>query len=280
MASGTDPDSVDDAWIEVLSDKSLEVVKGRILRSTSSSKRNHFSLNIPLGLKPVKDLLVKSLLLKGNKVKIWGWQCGSGGFLSVRSILINPIPSDLNPVRADSFLNMKPIDAIEKIGFLSKEIDSLSKQAQNEVDQEVLKGLGTAQKGEFETTDAANLRLKRVQQLRWTNNKKYEAKIIGLVHPKLKEYSLLMHSLYPSEIYASLGIYDADMEMFPILLGQIEIAKVSVPLNMAKELKNNFASAKVYKDFSISDELEGTLKVETAGYRIIFRKKQFLSEPP
>ncbi len=276
---GKDGPNGEEFWIDVRTDQPLKIVRGRIINSVTASTRNVFGISIPAAFKPVGGVVAGSLLKRGHRVRLVGWNCGAGGFLSVRSILIDPKLQDSFVDTSETLNALSGRDAENKLTNLRSDIASSMAVAEAEFDREIAPGMRTGPKEEFETSWAAETRLRKLESLRVANHAIYESKIVKSVVPKISEYAQLLHGVYPTAVKAEIGSYDADVQEFPISSGGQHMANVKVPLLFAKELKDRFSEAETYVDYGFADgDDEGEFHFSPIRVRVVYKGKQFVGD--
>ena len=158
-------------WIQIKSAKPVQTRAGK-------SDALVYSLPFP----SVSEIIEQSLFSRGTRVTVWGWTCGSGGFLSLRDV-IRTGTGTVNgqfkkPKFSESILLGDPYLAAKKAAALNNEIAELVRSASAKFDREIAPGISAGEKGEFETTEEAEARIQKIARLRKANFPKLEGKIM------------------------------------------------------------------------------------------------------
>lgn len=249
-----------------------------LLRTGKASTLVHF---IELGRYPshLQDNVRSFLLKKDNNIKVWGYICGSGGFITATHIskIEDGVSANDPPIVKDSILERSPDDAIQDLMRIDKEISAKIKKIKIDFDKEIAPNILTGPKGEFETTAEANARLLKLQNLRTTNNAKLQAKINTQTKFLVDKYLSAIGSVYTSPLNVILGRYNADTETFPLIKNGKDVGDVKVPRKIAPHFKQNFSKAITYID-SYIETSEGTYRVSPARIRVEYDGQVYVGE--
>ena len=177
----------------------------------------------------------------------------------------------------DSILERNPNDAIQSLIRIDKELGGKIRQLKIDFDKEIAPNIPTEPKGEFETTEEANARLLKIQNLRTANNAKLLTKINTETKSLVDEYLKIVGSVYTSSLKITLGRYDADTERFPILKNDKDVGDLKVPRRIAPYLKQNFSRAVTFLDFCIEIS-QGKYQVSSTRIRTEYDGQVFIGE--
>lgn len=144
-----------------------------------------------------------------------------------------------------SFHSFGQVSDFSKLEEAKTKLENLQKElwkidvSQTELSKEISKE--AQQKGEFETTKQFELRQKKLYDLSeklafevryQTNDDRYK------IRRRMNE---ILRTEFIGKVKVSLGLYDADKQLFPVTLNNKSIKFLSVPLAVAKDFKENIS---------------------------------------
>lgn len=169
-------------------------------------------------------------------------------------------------------------EAKSKLEQLQSQLLRVENEARNEKEKTMAEQVDTTPKGEFETTKEYEARQAKTseleQQIADRIDRKKEARKQGL--NRLINEVLTMEFILPLE--ARLGVYDADSQIFPLLLLPANQESMFVPRAEAKLLKENFPQAEKIGTFGLQLDAQNHAKEYLVSGKVTYEGGIYLIE--
>ncbi len=183
-------------------------------------------------------------------------------FLFLFIIWIQPLSAQINDLYS----------AQHRLDSILSDLKNLDQQLKTEKNLELASELDTLPKGEFETTDEYDERLKQNEIKRQEIEQKFAESKAERQSSLERELDMLISKAYPDTIKIELGQYRPDLQRFPFIVPQYnKKGSLLMPIAIAPDFKASFATLRPTGYFQFSRDGEKRLIF----VRIDFQGQQF-----